>query len=119
ATSQTRTLGFQYAPTTGLLVKQAVEPVSASISEPGTASPESPILDCVTVNIDPITSTTDANVTLVTSFSRDAFGNAISVVADDLDGTTPTRTTNVAFGELDSGTTVTTNGRFPVRVTNV
>jgi RHS repeat-associated protein len=101
----TRTIGYEYAPTTGLLLKEAVEPIGSSILEPAGIGP------CVTTSVDP-------DVTLVTTYSRgDAFGNVTGISA--VDGTT-TRTTNFLFGELGTGTALTaSNGRFPVRVTRV
>ena len=101
--SATRTSGFEYDATTGLLNREVVEPVSADITEPAG------IADCVTTS-------TDSDITLVTDYTHDAFGNRATVTVSGAGITT--RSTTTTWGERDAADVVTANGRFAVTVAN-
>ena len=101
--SATRTSGFEYSSATGLLTKEVIEPGAGDIAEPAG------IADCVTTS-------SDAAITLVTSYAHDAYGNRTTVTVEGAG--IASRTTTTDWGVRDAGGAVTLNGRFPVEVTN-
>jgi VCBS repeat protein/glycosyltransferase TcdB-like subunit of Tc toxin len=116
-TTLTRTVGYEYsttAPSRGLLTKQVVEPeTNTDVVEPAG------IAQCVGSS----PAGTRENVTLVTTYGYDAFGNPVTVTVDDLPTAVPAsqtaRTTTIAYGESSStGAVVASNGRFPIQITN-
>jgi RHS repeat-associated protein len=112
-----RTVGFEYAtalPYRGLLTKEVVEPgVNGDVTEP------SGVAQCVGAS----PAGTRENVTLITTYTHDLFGNPSTVTTNDLatavGGDKPARVTTIDYGESSStGSVVAANGRFPIQVTN-
>ena len=101
--SATRTSGFEYHTTTGLLTREVVEPATGDVTEPAG------IVDCVS-------GSGDLNIRLVTDYARDAFGNTTTVTVSG-DGIA-IRDATTTWGERDSADVVTANGRFAVAVAN-
>ena len=104
-TTATRTSGFEYNATTGLLTREVIEPTSGDITEVGG------VANCVT-------GSTDLNIAQRTDYAHDRFGNTTTVTVDG-DAVPALRTTTTAWGELDdTDTLIADNGRFAVQVTN-
>ena len=97
ARSQVR--GYQYGGGRGLLTKAVIEPASPDVVEPGGMG------DCISAHAGP-------DMTLVTTYTHDGFGNRESV---RVAGSGRSRTSLTQWGELDSGGHRTLNGRFPIR----
>jgi RHS repeat-associated protein len=96
--------GFTYATGTGLVTSEVIEPISGMLT------------NC-------LSTATDENVALSTTFEYDLFGNRTDIYVDDHEqaegGSLPVRHTQITFGELNEQyEVVADNGRFPVIVTN-
>ena len=96
-TTRTRASGFGYSTTTGLLIKEVVEPRTGDVT------------GCVST-------VGGSGITLITAYAHDGFGNRTTVTLSGPGITT--RATTTAWGERTTGTTVLANGRFAVTVTN-
>ena len=96
-TTLTRTSGFAYEATTGLLVKEVIEPRASDVS--GCASAEA-----------------GAGITLISAYSHDRFGNRATATVSG-PGLTA-RTTTLTWGEHDADWVLSANGRFPVHTSN-
>ena len=99
-TAVTRTSGFAYSSTTGLLTKEVVEPGSGAI--PG----------CVSV----LSALALSDISLTTTYLYDKYGNRRQATTSG-SGIVPRSSTTV-WGERASCGSVTANGRFPVSVSN-
>ena len=95
--ARTRTSGFAYDATTGLLIKGVIEPRASDVA--GCAS-----------------TAAGAGLTLVTAYSHDGFGNRTTAT---LSGPgLAARTTTTVWGEHDGSWALSANGRFPVKRSN-
>ena len=99
-TAVTRTSGFAYSSTTGLLTKEVVEPGSGAI--PG----------CVSV----LPASALSDISLTTTYQYDKYGNRRQATTSG--SGVESRSTTTVWGERASCGSVTSNGRFPVSVSN-
>ncbi len=99
-TAVTRTSGFAYDSTTGLLTKEVVEPGSGDIAGCASALPASDL----------------ENLTLSTTYQYDKHGNRRQ--ATTRGAGVASRSSTTVWGERASCGAVTSNGRFPVSVSN-
>ncbi len=99
-TAVTRTSGFAYDSTTGLLTKEVVEPGSGDIAGCASALPASDL----------------ENLTLTTTYQYDKYGNRRQ--ATTRGSGIASRSSTTVWGERASCGAVTSNGRFPVSVSN-
>ena len=106
--SAVRTSGFEYSAATGLVVREVLEPKSTDIVEPAGMP------DCVTSV--PASDPSFDDITLITDYVHDDFGNIKEKIVSG-DGIV-SRTTTTTWGERDNLDNVTLNGRFPVTTIN-
>ena len=99
-TAVTRTSGFAYSSTTGLLTKEAVEPGSGTI--PG----------CVSA----LSASDLEDISLTTAYLYDKYGNRRQATTSG--SGVESRSTRTVWGERAACGAVTANGRFPVSVRN-